>query len=68
VSTLVHPLLHIEIAVLWLMHQLLRTTFIGIVITVGVTALPLVLSVGAIGDLTDVLRERLLGPKIHPNH
>ena len=58
-SMLNTPLVYAEISVLWLMHQLFRVAVIGTLVTLSIAILPVFLSAGVIGELTDALRERL---------
>ena len=67
-SMLTTLLMYAEITVLWLIHQLFRVAVFGIIITLSITVLPVFLSVGVLGDLTDALRERLLVSKTRRKH
>lgn len=56
-NILIHPLLHAEIGVLWLLFQLLKVVALGIGMTAGAVALGLFLSTSFLAGLLEILRE-----------
>lgn len=56
-NILIHPLLHAEIGLLWLLFQLLKVVALGIGMTAGAVALGLFLSTSFLAGLLEILRE-----------
>jgi hypothetical protein len=66
-NILMHPLLHAEIGLLWLLFQLLKVAALGIGMTAGAVALGLYLSTTFLAGLLEILRESP-AVRIHDDH
>jgi len=55
-NILLHPLLHAEIVLLWLLNGLLKVVTLGISMTAGTVALGLYLLISFLAGLLEVLR------------
>jgi hypothetical protein len=56
-NILIHPVLHAEIGLLWLLFRLLKAVALGISMTAGALAFGLFLSASFLAGLLEVLRE-----------
>jgi hypothetical protein len=56
-NILMHPLLHVEIGLLWLFYWLLKAVALGIGMTAGVIALGLFMSTSFLAGLLEFLRK-----------
>jgi hypothetical protein len=56
-NILIHPLLHAEIGLLWLLFRLFKAVALGIGMTAGAVALGLFVSASFLAGLLEVLRE-----------